>query len=49
VNDPALSSPPVERANVLLTQGKLAQAESEARAVLARSPGDLGARMVLNA
>jgi tetratricopeptide (TPR) repeat protein len=49
VNDPAPSSASIERANDLLTQGKIAQAESEARAVLARSTGDLGARIVLNA
>jgi len=49
VNDPAPSSSSVERANDLLAQGKVAQAESEARAVLARSPGDLGARILLTA
>ena len=43
------SSASVERAGQLLAEGKHAQAEAEARAVLARSPGDLGARVVLNA
>jgi hypothetical protein len=35
----------VERAGQFLAEGKHAQAEAEARAVLARSPGDLGARV----
>ena len=43
------TSASVERARQFLAEGKHAQAEAEARAVLARSPGDLGARMILNA
>ncbi|MES1263612.1 MAG: tetratricopeptide repeat protein, partial [Peristeroidobacter soli] len=43
------SSASVERARQFLAEGKHAQAEAEARAVLARSPGDLEARMLLNA
>ena len=49
MNASAPSSASVERAGQLLAEGKHAQAEAEARAVLARSPGDLGARVVLNA
>jgi tetratricopeptide (TPR) repeat protein len=49
VNSSVPSSASVERAGQLLAEGKHAQAEAEARAVLARSPGDLGARVVLNA
>ena len=49
MNESAPSSASVERAGQLLAEGKHAQAEAEARAVLARSPGDLGARVVLNA
>jgi tetratricopeptide (TPR) repeat protein len=49
VNASAPSSASVERAGQLLAEGNYAQAEAEARAVLARSPGDLGARVVLNA
>ena len=49
MNESAPSPASVERAGQLLAEGKHAQAEAEARAVLARSPGDLGARVVLNA
>jgi len=49
VIDPVTSSASVERAGQFLAEGKHAQAEAEARAVLARSPGDLAARVVLNA
>jgi tetratricopeptide (TPR) repeat protein len=49
VNVSSPSSASVERAGQLLAEGKHAQAEAEARAVLARSPGDLSARVVLNA
>jgi len=49
VNASAPSSASVERAGQLLAEGKHAQAEAEARAVLARLPGDLPARVVLNA
>jgi tetratricopeptide (TPR) repeat protein len=49
VNASAPSSASVERAGQLLAEGNHAQAEAEARAVLARSPGDFGARVVLNA
>jgi tetratricopeptide (TPR) repeat protein len=49
VNESAPSSASVERAGQLLAAGNHAQAEAEARAVLARSPGDIGARVVLNA
>ena len=49
MNVSAPSSASVERAGQLLAEGNHAQAEAEARAVLARSPGDLGARVVLNA
>jgi tetratricopeptide (TPR) repeat protein len=43
------ASASVERAGRLLAEGKHPQAEAEARAVLARSPADIGARVVLNA
>jgi len=46
VQDPSAS---VERAGQLLAEGKYAQAEADARAVLAKSPGHFGARVVLNA
>jgi len=49
VNTSAPSSASVERAGQLLAEGKHAQAEAEARAVLARSPGNLDARVLLNA
>jgi tetratricopeptide (TPR) repeat protein len=49
VNASAHLSASVESAGRLLAEGKYAQAEAAARAVLARSPGDLGARVVLNA
>jgi tetratricopeptide (TPR) repeat protein len=49
VNVSSPSSASVERAGQLLAEGNHAQAEAEARAVLARSPGDLAARVVLNA
>jgi len=49
VTDSAPSTASAERAGRLLAEGKHAQAEAEARAVLARSPGDPGARVVLNA
>jgi tetratricopeptide (TPR) repeat protein len=49
VNSSAPSSASVERAGQLLAEGKHAQAEAEARAVLARSPGDTEARVLLNA
>jgi len=49
VNTSATSSASVERAGQLLAEGKHAQAEAEARAVLARSPGNLDARVLLNA
>lgn len=49
MNASAPSSASVERAGQLLAEGKHAQAEAEARAVLARSPGDAGARVVLSA
>lgn len=43
------SSASVERAGQLLAEGKHAQAEAEARAVLARSPDNIEARVLLNA
>ena len=49
MNTSAPSSASVERAGQLLAEGKHAQAEAEARAVLARSPGNLDARVLLNA
>ena len=49
MNTSATSSASVERAGQLLAEGKHAQAEAEARAVLARSPGNLDARVLLNA
>jgi len=49
VNTSISSSATAEHAGQLLAEGKTAQAEAEARAVLARSPGDLQARVVLNA
>jgi len=49
VNASAPPTPSVERAGQLLAEGKHAQAEAEARAVLARSPGDIEARTLLNA
>jgi tetratricopeptide (TPR) repeat protein len=49
VNASSPSSASVERAGQLLAEGKHAQAEAEARAVLARSPADVRARVILNA
>jgi len=49
VNSSAPSSASVERAGQLLAEGKHAQAEAEARAVLARSPDNIEARVLLNA
>jgi tetratricopeptide (TPR) repeat protein len=46
---PASTSGSVERAATLLADGQYAQAEAEVRAALARSPGDVGARIILNA
>ena len=49
MNSSAPSSASVERAGQLLAEGKHAQAEAEARAVLARSPDNIEARVLLNA
>src|SRR6187455_3767028 len=49
MNSSVPSSASVERAGQLLAEGKLAQAEAEARAVLARSPDNIEARVLLNA
>ncbi len=49
MNTSAPSSASIERAGQLLAEGKHAQAEAEARAVLARSPGNIEARTLLNA
>ena len=49
MNSSVPSSVSVERAGQLLAEGKHAQAEAEARAVLARSPDNIEARVLLNA
>jgi len=49
MNSSVPSSASVERAGQLLAEGKHAQAEAEARAVLARSPDNIEARVLLNA
>ena len=49
MNASAPSSASVQRAGQLLAEGKHAQAEAEARAVLARSPDNIEARVLLNA
>ena len=49
MNSSVPSSASVERAGQLLAEGRHAQAEAEARAVLARSPDNIEARVLLNA
>jgi len=49
MNSSVPSSVSVERAGQLLAEGRHAQAEAEARAVLARSPDNIEARVLLNA
>ena len=49
MNSPATNSESVARAGQLLAEGKHAQAEAEARVALARTPGDVGARIILAA
>ncbi len=49
VNTSAVPNASIEQAGRLLAEGKYPEAEAATRAVLARSPDDVGARVVLNA